>query len=73
MKYFLKDMLERAIKTLLQALAASGGAALLFDEIPWLMAIVLPIVCALLSMFTSLCCRCLTGKDNASLISEGKR
>ena len=35
MNYFLRDMLERAIKTFLEAAVATLGVVLVIDDMPW--------------------------------------
>ena len=72
MKYFLKDMSERAIKTFLETFLAMLGAVLVIDEMPWVTVIIVSVGSTILSMLSSICSKYATGKDSASLIQEDK-
>ena len=73
MKYFIKDMRERAIKTFLETFIATLGVTLAIDEVPWVTVLIVSIGSMLLSLLSSTCSRYITGKDSASLIKEDKK
>ena len=73
MKYFLKDMGERAIKTFLETLIATACVVAIIDELPWLSVAIVSIGSALLSLLSSFFSRCVTGKDSASLIKQEEK
>ena len=72
MKYFLKDMLERAIKTFVEAGLATAGVVLAIDDVPLIAVAIVSLSSMLLSMFASACSKYITGKDSASLVKEGE-
>ena len=73
MKYFLKDMAERAIKTFIEAGLATTGVVLAVDDMPWIAVAIVSLSSMVLSMFASACSKYVTGKDSASLVKEGKK
>ena len=73
MKYFIKDALERAGKTFLEAFITTACAAAIIDSLPWIAVVIVSIGSTLLSLLSSTCSRYITGNDSASLIKqEGK-
>ena len=71
MKYWIKDMLERAIKTFFETFLATIGVVLVLDDMPWVTVVIVSISSTLLSMLTSVCSKYATGKNSTSLIKEG--
>ena len=70
MKYFLKDMRERAIKTFIETLLATVGVVIAIDKVPWITVVIVSIGSTLLSMLSSVCSKYATGKDSASLVKQ---
>ena len=73
MRHFLKDTLERAAKTFIETLLAAICAALAIDDVPWITVAVVSIGSTLLSLLSSVCTKCATGRDSASLVKEEKQ
>ena len=72
MKYFLKDMSERAIKTFLETFLAMLSVVLVIDEMPWMSVLIVSLGSTLLSLLSSVCSKYATGKNSASLVKEEK-
>ena len=70
MTYFLKDALERAIKTFFEAFITTFCMAAIVEAMPWMSVVIISIGSALLSLLSSVCCKYATGNDSASLIKR---
>ena len=70
MKYWIKDMIERAVKTFLETLIATLCVAAVVDAMPWITVAIVSIGSTLLSLPSSVCSKYATGKDSVSLIKE---
>ena len=71
MNYFIKDLIERAIKTFCQTLLASLAVATTLSDVDWKQAISASLLAALISILTSVASEKIGDKGNASLIKKG--
>lgn len=67
-KAYIKDLLERAIKTFAQTLLADIAVGQGFEDINWLRALSIAGVAALISVLTSVASRPFGAEDTASLV-----
>ena len=68
MKRFLRDMLERAVKTAAQSAAAIIGSCAVISEIDWMLVLSGTGVAMLLSVLTSVASRGFGDHDSAGLV-----
>ena len=68
MKKFIKDMLERAIKTAAQVAIATIGTSVTLGEVNWLVVASTVGLATVLSILSSLASRSIGDSDSASLI-----
>ena len=74
MTYFVKDTIERAVKTFAQTLLASLAVATTLADVDWKTALSTSVLAALISILTSIASGGIGDKDTASIIKkEGKK
>ena len=68
MKNFIRDALERALKTAAQVAIASVGTAAIVGDVDWLRAGSMVLLATILSLLSSIASMRITGGDSASLV-----
>lgn len=69
---FIKDMVERAVKTFAQTLLASLAVASTLEEVNWGTAMSTAVLAALISLLTSIVSGNIGDADTASLVDKPK-
>lgn len=70
MKKFLKDMAERAIKTVAQTAIATIGTATIIGNVDWYVVASASVLAGILSVLTSIASRPINDPTSASLLSN---
>jgi len=71
MNHFLKDLLERAVKTVIQSTVAAIGTATAFGDVQWKHVVSVVALATLTSVLTSLGSYHIGEKGNCSCVNTG--
>lgn len=73
MSYFLKDLIERAVKTFAQTLLASLTIATTLSDVDWKTALSTSLLAAIISILTSIVSAKFGDKETASIIKKEQK